>query len=188
MAIDWDFISRHEGGCILTGYVPAAATSKSGVTVATGVDLGQRSSRDLQMLGLPVKLQSRLAPYCGLKGAAAARALLDLPLRLTAEEARQLDQAVARPLFDTLRKSYDAAAGAGVFDRLPDGIQTALASLAYQYGAHLQRRTPRFWSAAVARDWLACIRELEDFGDAYPTRRRTEAALMRRTLSMTDPA
>lgn len=183
MAIDWDFISRHEGGCRLAAYVPAAATSKSGVTVATGVDLGQRSSRDLQNLRLPQSLQATLAPYCGLQGAAAQRALADLPLKLSAEDARRLDEAVARPLFDALRQGYDAAAGPGAFDRLPDGIQTALASLAYQYGANLQRRTPKFWNAAVARNWNACIQELEDFGDAYATRRKTEAALIRRSLT-----
>lgn len=187
MAINWDFISRQEGGCLLSAYVPAAGTSKSGVTVATGVDLGQRSASDLQQLGLPPKLQARLAPYCGLRGAAAKRALSDLPLSLSAEDARILDEAVARPIFRSLRISYDAATGRGSFERLPEGIQTALASIAYQYGPNLQRRTPRFWRAATAQDWDACIQELEDFGDAYAARRKTEAALIRGCLTSSRP-
>lgn len=183
MTIDWDFISRHEGGCRLSGYVPAAATSQSGVTVATGVDLGQRSSRDLQNMGLPQALQAKLAPYCGLRAAAAQRALAALPLSLTPEEARLLDEAAARPIFNALRRAHDAATAPGAFDRLPDAIQTALASVAYQYGANLQKRTPRFWRAATRQDWTACILELEDFGDAYARRRRDEAALIRRCLT-----
>ncbi len=43
MAIDWDFISSLEGDQRLAGYVPAADVSESGVTIATGVDLGQRN-------------------------------------------------------------------------------------------------------------------------------------------------
>ena len=37
--IDWNFISEREGSRILTGYVPDAKGSKSGVTIATGFDL-----------------------------------------------------------------------------------------------------------------------------------------------------
>jgi Bacterial toxin homologue of phage lysozyme, C-term len=41
MAVDWKFIGTLEGAGILKGYVPVSQTSNSGVTIATGVDLGQ---------------------------------------------------------------------------------------------------------------------------------------------------
>ena len=49
--IDWDFITEQEGGRILKGYLPDKK-SKSGVTIATGFDLGQRNESDLQGLSL----------------------------------------------------------------------------------------------------------------------------------------
>jgi hypothetical protein len=54
--IDYSFLSDLEGGRTTIGYVPAAAVSKSGVTIATGFDLGQRSEADLKRLGLPANL------------------------------------------------------------------------------------------------------------------------------------
>ena len=51
-SIDYSFLSELEGGSQTTGYVPAAGVSKSGVTIATGFDLGQRSEGDLKALGI----------------------------------------------------------------------------------------------------------------------------------------
>ena len=48
--IDYKFISDLEGGSKTTGYVPAASVSKSGITIATGFDLGQRNESDLKSL------------------------------------------------------------------------------------------------------------------------------------------
>ena len=39
--IDFKFLSDLEGGCKLNGYVPNPKTSKSGVTIGTGFDLGK---------------------------------------------------------------------------------------------------------------------------------------------------
>lgn len=182
MTIDWNFISRCEGGCHTTGYVPAAATSKSGVTIATGVDIGQRSVGDVGRWPIPEALKARLVLYCGLTGAAAKDALARRPLTVSAEEARLLDEVVAEPLLRTLIGNYNAATAEGSFEALPGGIQTALASVAFQYGPYLAKRTPKFWAAATAADWPRSVAELENFGDAYPTRRRSEAALIRKAI------
>jgi hypothetical protein len=42
----------------------------------------------------------------------------------------------------------------------------------------LNIRAPKFWKAATAQDWPKVIEILKSFRDAYPTRRRKEAALM----------
>ncbi|WP_393941438.1 pesticin C-terminus-like muramidase, partial [Shewanella sp. S23-S33] len=42
--VNFGFISGLEGGPILQGYVPDPKNSNSGVTIATGFDLGQRSA------------------------------------------------------------------------------------------------------------------------------------------------
>ena len=43
--INWDFILEQEG-FETTGYVPDADNSKSGVTIASGLDLGARKLSD----------------------------------------------------------------------------------------------------------------------------------------------
>lgn len=64
------------------------------------------------------------------------------------------------------------------FADLPPQAQTVIASGAFQYGFGLDLRTPRFSKAATNRDWPEAIRVLKSFGDAYPTRRMKEAALL----------
>jgi hypothetical protein len=176
MAIDWNFIAELEGRRQLKGYVPAVDTSQSGVTIATGVDLGHHTRDEIQKWPISDSLKQKISPYLGLRGAAAVAALNSRPLHITEDEAIQLETAVAGPIFDELRGHFDRAVGEDAFFQLPDAAQTVLASLAYQYGPALHRRTPKFWALACARDWRACVAELNNFGDAYATRRKREAA------------
>lgn len=66
--IDYAFISDLEGGRQLVGYVPAVDVSRSGITIATGFDLGQRNESDLRRLGFAPSLVAQLRPYLGLTG------------------------------------------------------------------------------------------------------------------------
>src|SRR5215510_13912332 len=91
--IDYNFLSAREGGCITTGYVPNPTGSKSGVTLATGFDLGARTEADLTRLGLSSSLVAKLKPYLGKKGSDAVDALKNAPLSVTLPEARQIDKA-----------------------------------------------------------------------------------------------
>ena len=63
--IDYKFIGELEGGRLTKGYVPAPTVSRSGVTIATGFDLGQRNENDLKSLNLSVGLIDKLKPYAG---------------------------------------------------------------------------------------------------------------------------
>ena len=109
LCIDWDFVSRREGGRRLRGYVPGTE-EKSGVTVATGVDLGQRVEADIEALDIGRRLKETLKPYA-LKTRGEARWFLkENPLTLTEAEARQLDKAVGASILRTLIKNYDSAA------------------------------------------------------------------------------
>jgi hypothetical protein len=64
--VDFGFISQLEGGQQLVGKVPNAQTSQSGVTVATGVDIGQMSVQGIDALDIPSDLKDKLRPYAGL--------------------------------------------------------------------------------------------------------------------------
>ena len=77
--IDFGFISRGEGGQQLYGYASAAGTGKTGVTIATGFDLGAREEKDLIALKLDDDLVQRFTPYLGLQGADAEAFLAKNP-------------------------------------------------------------------------------------------------------------
>ena len=180
--IDYAFLSKLEGGSRTDGYVPAPNTSSSGVTIATGFDLGQRNTTDLAGLGLPPNLVNRLAPYLGMQGAVAQQYLAKHPLRLTAHEARAIDRAVKSEHVTRLERKYLASAidaNRTTFFSLPAEAQTVIASVSFQYGINLDIRTPRFGRAVATQNWPLAAQELDTFGDAYPTRRRKEAGLLR---------
>lgn len=179
--IDWDFIQELEGRR-LSGYVPDPTNSHSGVTVASGVDLGQITSAELAML--PAPLQAKLLPFVGLQKLAAVSALQRLHgLTITAEEAHALDMVVEGANLAPLRASFRACGVA--FDQLPDAVQTVAASVAFQYG-NVQSRCPHFWRALVSQDTSLMVEELDNFGDQYETRRHREAAYLQEHLSAND--
>ena len=147
--IDWAFIGTLEGEAIPKGYVPS---DNSGVTIATGVDLGQRAMLELLALGLAAALTDKLKPYLGLKGNAARDKLNSAPLTLSAAEVAQLDQALRARFLPALvlreggtvrsvrvnhRPRRGGVSKYGIFDRL--GV-----SIVDLFGVMwLQRRAPR---------------------------------------------
>ena len=187
IAIDWTFIGKLEGAGIARGYVPNPDTSNSGVTIATGFDLGQRSRAQIEGMGLPDALTAKLLPYLGLRGRAALGYLNAHPLVLTTDEVAAIDQAVRADFATRLAEIYNVglAEGCAAFDDLPGPAQTVIASVAYQYGLDLRHRTPRFWSLALAQNWPDVVTELRSFGDAYGRRRGQEADLLE---TLTTPA
>ena len=106
--IDYSFLSELEGGSVTKGYVPAAGVSKSGVTIGTGFDLGQRNETDLKTLGLSSALIAILKPYLG-KQAKDAQAVLDkTPLSITFDQAAGIDKAVKKAHIDLIKQNYNA--------------------------------------------------------------------------------
>lgn len=184
--VDWSFISDREGGQVLTGYVPDASGSQSGVTVGTGIDLGQRAESDINALGISADLKTKLKPYCNKTSKDATDYLKKNPLTITAADATSLDKAIKGPLLDKLIAAYDDAVDRANttdhcsrvhFNDLPQGIQTALASANFQYGS-LPGSTPNYWKQITEQRWKDASDNLKKFGDAYPTRRKLEAGLI----------
>jgi hypothetical protein len=170
--INFSFVSQLEGGATCTGYVPDALHSKSGVTIATGFDIGQRSAKDLVML-LPKKIAVKLTPYCQLTGIAAQQTLSETPLALTELEVQVIDVCVKRQLTELLQHRYNQRSSVD-FEHLPEQAQTVIASVAFQYG-NLAKRCPTFWGFVITQNWLAMVNELNNFGDRYTSRRLKEA-------------
>ena len=168
--IDWNFISQQEG-TKLEGYVPDSKNSKSGVTIATGFDLGQRKEVDIEML--PKDLQNKLKPYLGLTKEKAVEKLKEIPLNITKEEQKIIDENAKSQAVQYLIKDYEKETGKR-FSDLTRQQQTVIASVAFQYG-NLADRTPNFWKAVTNNDWDTVEKELRNFKDRYPSRRNREA-------------
>ncbi len=103
-----------------------------------------------------------------------------MPLLVTDEEAKLIDKEVKTRLVRDLARKYNQTA-TGNFEELPDGVQTVIASVAFQYG-DLRSGTPNFWRQVTDGDWQSAYLNLRDFGDAYSTRRNKEADLLKNSL------
>lgn len=177
LAVDFAFIHRLEGAQVTVAYVPDPEGSDSGVTIASGFDLGQRRLDDLRSLGLSDALCTRCEPYLGLKKHDAVSKLELEPLTLTDDEALAIDKAVRRQHLDQLIRGFNAASDVS-FEDLPPACQTVVASVSFQYGAALGSRTPNFWRQVTSGDWEGALGNLRNFGDRYRTRRNKEADLL----------
>ena len=183
--IDFGFI-RHQEEFRLGAYVPDPEFSRSGVTIGTGVDIGQLSVADIDAFDIPQELKQKLKPYAGLIRQDAVHFLNNYPLYLTEDEAYALDRVVTQDTIDGLTNRYNAAASGKLFTELPPEAQTAITDIAFQYGSNLEQRMPNFWSDVTEGRWKSVVQKLRNFGDRYPTRRNAEADLLERAIDRGD--
>ncbi|TRX72720.1 pesticin C-terminus-like muramidase [Pseudomonas mangiferae] len=166
-SIDYDKLAEFEGGQATSAYVPwwpkgmkindgaitvdttrakgteeLAGDNQSGVTVGTGVDLGQQDKKvyfeRLKKAGATQDLLDKLDPYMGLKRSAACRYLREHPLTLTQEEVDLIDSEMQKEKINavkdvfndyTLKKGYNIN-----FDDLSEAERTILMSRQYNKG------------------------------------------------------
>jgi len=169
--IDFDFILKQEG-FETKGYVPDAENSKSGVTIASGFDLGARKESDLT--GLPKDIIDILKPFLGFQGAEASEIAPNL--EVTEDQAKIINEFAKSEAITNLKTKWENATGTS-FDDLGTEQATVLASVAFQYG-DLETRTPNFWKQTTSGDWVGAYKNLLKFGDRYTSRRLDEAALL----------
>ena len=177
--IDFDFILKQEG-FETQGYVPDAENSKSGVTIASGFDLGARVLSDLK--GLPEDIVKILTPFLSLKGAEAQEVASNL--NVNEEQAKIINEFAKSEAITNLKTKWETSTGTS-FDTLSKEQATVLASVAFQYG-DLESRTPNFWKQATSGDWEGAYNNLLNFGDRYDSRRKDEANYLFPTLKKTD--
>lgn len=192
--VDWHFIAGRES-TTTNGYVPQDSSQKpdpnSGATIATGLDLGQHNADDLRALGLPEDFIKQVSPLLAqggngqtLKGQAAQDYLNAHPLSITPDMTRQIDTAVANQEYDKVAGAYNANQTTGTrFQDLPQEAQTAVMSVAHQYGSNLASATPNFWNQVTGGQWQAAHDNLMDFRDDHKTRRHAEADLLMNAIN-----
>lgn len=175
------FLEEVEGGQILEGYsLNEGEFKNSGVTVATGVDLGNRSVEELRQLGISEDLVIKLSPHIGKKGDRAKQSLKNYPLNLTQEEADLLDQKIKGQVKKAIAGNYKNSTGVDL-EGLPEEARTVINSLAYNFGANLEGKLPTAWKHIVKGDWLGLQKFLQTTKWKQPKlkdRRMKEAMLL----------
>jgi hypothetical protein len=177
--VDWSFLVTQED-TKTKGYTLEPSDerfAKSGVTIATGFDIGQHNEYELDRLfGARPEVYNLLLPYVGLKGAAAEAKLKEKPLDLGKINASYIDERVKSYKYNQLAESWNKANTEIPFSDLPKHYATVLMSVAYQYGpTRLSEKTKKFWGHATSGNWLSVEAELRDFKDPFPERRVREA-------------
>lgn len=188
--IDWDFVKRLEKSRVLKGYVPkrkdGTVIGNSGVTIATGVDLGSKDAYFLtHVLELPMYLVRHLYNYLGRKKEDAVKALELYPLHITESEAIVLDTAMGIYTLKELAKDWRKHTHTS-FTELPKEVRTVLFSLGYNFGVPLSKSLPHTFKtvmeASKQKDWRVFRRHLENFPSKNPelvNRRKEEAAYLK---------
>jgi Bacterial toxin homologue of phage lysozyme, C-term len=199
--IDFNFLATWEGGQYLHGYVPITGgrvAGASGITIATGFDIGQISGPQLQRMSLEPTLQARLSPFVDLpfkaKGVSFKRAeVIAILLRInkpvptiTQAEANTIDTIVHGDHVAAAQTAWNGAKATGVpsFTQLPEPWQTVIFSRFYHQGKSAHRTTvmATFWTAATTGEWEAAATALQNYAVSpawYKTRVRQEAAHLR---------
>lgn len=193
--IDWNFLESVEKRS-LKGYVPCdkdGPIGHSGVTIATGVDLGQFTSETFtdHFANISLPTQNKLLPYVSLKRYDALQALEKSPLEIDELEAQLLDSIVQLSVLRTLRQDWKKAVG-WEYDKLPNAVQTALYSLSYNLG-RLAKKYPHTWDtfveAANIGNWTKAYLWLVNFPSKQvqlKARRAKEAELIRPLATVDD--
>lgn len=184
--VNWDFVEQLEGNST-TGSVPKDANGNplgtSGVTIASGFDIGKHNVNDLHTMGLSSSLINTLSPYTGKTGQAAVNYLAQHPLSISVGDAQFLTTASHAQTLARVTVAYDSAVNqAGAFNQLPSEAQTVISSVSFQYG-NLANKTPHFWDDVISKNWTATVAELRNFHDAYSSRRNVEADLLQQAIN-----
>ena len=202
MSVDIAYIGKFlnedgvEGPRQTRGYIPArpgnfygkpsqdparyTAIGASGVTIATGCDLGQTDAAELKAYGVPNSLIEKLSPYLRLSSGKAIYKLSKMPLTITEHEAETLDDCIHNgELNKYIRPNYDRNSTVK-FDDLPKQAQTVIFSMCYQLGCSgIKRRAPRTWYFLINQMWADASNELIYGFRDYKGRRRLEGLLLK---------
>lgn len=184
--IDFDVISKLEGGQHLVGYVPTnkgQVIGQSGVTIATGVDLGQWSLTDIRKLELPQELVKKIEPYLGRKKESALDALAENQLYISKEEADILDKQIYKQIFLRVEELFNKD-GFTKFEDLPNQAQTVIASIATNRGpsfGYLGGLWSTLWIHLLDGQWKKAKTILELIANKdlrLKNRRKEESAIL----------
>ena len=207
--IDWNFIKTLEGKEILKGYVPQKDITEeitfktkdnktikkkitkkivlgiSGVTIASGFDIGQHNKNDLtRIFGSNPKLLNKFLPYAEKRREDAVNYLKKNALILTQAEAELTDKLIKNSQFNSLIKVYNKHDIPKEFKYQSIGIQTVIMSYCFQYGVYSKSANP-IWEALKREETQKLVEFWEDKskGKSYTNRRKSELQFLKKYLN-----
>jgi len=189
-------LARFEGRAISRGYIPCqhgtyygtgpergAPLGASGVTIATGVDLGQQTIKGLEAMGISANTLAVLSPYIGLQRLDALIKLQNAPFQLSPEQVEEIDRAVHSRYINQAATFF----GRERFENAPKEVQAVAVSLHYQFGTPRRQDSPaleKAWESmkrGAYQEAAGYLRSPELWGvahKAYMPRRKAEAAIL----------
>jgi len=190
-------LARFEGKAIARGYIPCyqgtyyggdspdkgAPLGASGVTIATGVDLGQQTMKGLAVMGISASTLAILAPYIGLQKQEALKKLQSDPFTITAEQVEEIDTAVHNRYIEQAATIF----GRELFENAPKEAQAVAVSLHYQFGTPKRPDSPGLANAwanmqqGAYKEAAECLRNPSNWSAShqiYMPRRKAEAAIL----------
>lgn len=197
--IDSEFLGRSEGALETVGYVPknrdGTVIGQSGVTISTGVDLGQQNEEGTRTIlnnyiaehGNTgnvdvVALFKQLSPYFTLKKELAVKKLSEVPLTISNAQARLLADAFEFDFRVKASKMFDKKNKIQMkFLQLPAQAQTVILDFCYQYYINDSNGVVRqiFWGYLYEGKWKELSNWLLSNPDPYRSRREREGKLLK---------
>ncbi|MBQ7584909.1 MAG: hypothetical protein IJU40_01500 [Desulfovibrionaceae bacterium] len=152
----------------------------SGVTIATGVDLGQTDAPTLKKIGVSDSTINLLRPYLEKRKKNAVYALHNNSLTITKEIADELDRCMIGHHISIISKRYDRDAGPGAFESIPWQAQAVIVSILYQRGVNSPSKFKNTWAALIRKDWKDASQRFlnASLWAGYHGRRREEGKLL----------
>lgn len=180
--VDWEFIASLEGKAISKGYVPGKPWlhNTSGVTIASGFDLGTKNEIELKKMGISSGIIEKVKPYFGKQKQIAQDFLDQNLLSLSSEEVSEIDDKNHAYEINQMQKIYDSVSSVP-FKDIPSQAQTVIMSLAHQYGLKGLTETS-VWPLLTAQKWSEAVTDLKTTFFDYPPRRKAEANFLSQVL------
>lgn len=193
--VNFGDVSEFEGGQWRKPYIPCSkgiVAGRSGVTVATGFDVGQINKKQLDSLELDAATKSKLEPFLdkNYKKQSCEIANQDLakmsPATFTQAEVDAIDYAVKKDHLSSAKDKWDTAAGAKgtKFSDLTSNQQTVIFSRTFQQGKGMPESSVAqdFYKSAQQGNWVDAEQNLRNYPvveDWYKTRVGKEADLLK---------
>lgn len=133
---------------------------KSGVTVASGLDVGQWNEAGLKRLGISDTILTKMEPYIGKKGDEARALHKELGgFKLTSDEVKQVDTALENDAWTSINADLEKKTGK-TLDEYPIAAQKVMVSMYHNFGARVFKYGT--WKALIEGDYEETIRRLRN--------------------------
>lgn len=189
--VDFLAVSEFEGGQILRGYLPmdekGIVIGNSGITFATGFDVGQYNKKQIQSFKFPHELEDKLLSFVGAKKGD-AKNLLSLAQQtvITKAEANLIDFSIKGYHLKSAINSWNSQKLdiTPFFEDLTSAQQTVVFSRTFHQGVGMPNTSiaKKFYRSALSNNWNAAEHYLRNYNVTAPyyvNRVNSEADLLK---------